>query len=113
MNQPHFLSFVLTVPLGCAYSARVIGAYLLFRYRRRSVTGVSERSDYVALFAFGLAVGVTVAVAFLAYMQLSSIARNCTEVEDLVVQRAARQRKITREKGSKGRTPPPLPPCFD
>ena len=92
-NQPHFLAFVLTVPPGCAYAAYICGVYLLFRYRQRQTTGISDHTDYIVLFAFGLAIGVAVAVAVLAVVQVMSIVRNRTEVEDLVVRRARRARE--------------------
>jgi hypothetical protein len=44
-NQPYFLGFIVSAPVGCIYAGYVHGVYLSYRWGRRRITG-AEKADY-------------------------------------------------------------------
>jgi len=99
-NHTNFTLFVLFAPVGCFHATIIYIAtvwYQLFRrgdYLRSTVRPVefSLHAFLINLFATGLSLGTTIAVGLLFYYQIKSIVRNCTGIEQWIVEKAESRR---------------------
>ncbi|KER24092.1 hypothetical protein T265_08181 [Opisthorchis viverrini] len=102
LNHGHFTWFLLSVPVGCTTSAIVLGRHvynmwfnLPYLFVRPQFTSLIQifTEMFLVMFAFGLAVGVTLAVGGLGLYQLYYIQKNQTGIESWIVAKANHWRK--------------------
>ncbi|KAG5442800.1 Palmitoyltransferase zdhhc6 [Clonorchis sinensis] len=102
LNHGHFIWFLLSVPVGCTTSAIVLGRHvytmwfdLPYLFVRSQFTSLIQifTEMFLVMFAFGLAVGVTLAVGGLGLYQLYYIQKNQTGIESWIVAKANHWRK--------------------
>ncbi|KAF8569599.1 hypothetical protein P879_07959 [Paragonimus westermani] len=107
LNHGYFLHFIHWAPIGCTLCAIMLASavyhdwkslpYVLLR--RSSSQFMSALTNLLLnIFAFGLAVGVSLAVGTLAVYQLFALKKNQTAIESWIVAKANHWRSETGEK---------------
>nr|CAB3267907.1 ZF(DHHC/FYVE/PHD)-1 zinc finger protein [Phallusia mammillata] len=104
-NHTNFIMFVFFAPIGCFHAFLVYCATVWKQLFHRSEylstayypVNFTLNAFIVNLFATGLALGTTFAVGFLFYHQVKSVWRNCTGIEQWIVEKAEDRRDINNE----------------
>jgi len=111
-NHTNFMAFLISAIIGCAQAAVIIFCTL-----NRALNPISYYYDdyymnprdfppnismgigtfFLCLFSLGLAIGVVFAVGFLFTIQMKAILKNCTGIEEWVLEKAAYRREGTGE----------------
>lgn len=106
-NHAHFTYFLLFATLGCAHASIVLGCslyraihrmnYLYYKVPDVPIVHLGLTGMIVTILALGFAIGVVCAVGMLLVVQLRSIARNRTGIEDWIMEKANHRRKDVNE----------------
>uniref|UniRef100_A0A914W5Q6 Palmitoyltransferase n=1 Tax=Plectus sambesii TaxID=2011161 RepID=A0A914W5Q6_9BILA len=94
-NHAYFVRFLASAVVGCTHAAIILGAsiyraifrvwYLYYGTGKEPIVELGLYGLISTIFAFGLAIGVIFSVGFLLYVQLKSIYRNRTGIEDYIM----------------------------
>ncbi|KAF5398849.1 Palmitoyltransferase [Paragonimus heterotremus] len=107
LNHGYFLHFIHWAPIGCTVCAIMLASAIYHDWkslpyvllRRSSSQFLSALTNLLLnIFAFGLAVGVSLAVGTLAVYQLLALRKNQTAIESWIVAKANHWRSETGEK---------------
>lgn len=102
-NHASFVYFLLFAPLGCIHASLVLGPtiyraifrnyYVFYGIKDVPIINLSFSGLVCCMFATGMAFGVAIAVGILFVIQMKSIIRNQTGIENWIVQKAIHRRK--------------------
>ncbi|RNA42259.1 palmitoyltransferase ZDHHC6 isoform X1 [Brachionus plicatilis] len=102
-NHASFVYFLLSAPLGCSHALIVLAPslyralyrnyYIFYRHTQVPLVNLSVYQMIACLFAIGMAFGVVIAVGMLFYVQMKSIVRNRTGIEDWIIKKAKHRRE--------------------
>jgi len=102
-NHGHFIGFLLFAIVGCAQASYILAMTLYYGLHRSWFhyygTGQEPKvtltiwSLLMIMFGLGLAIGVVIAVGALLFLQIRSVLRNQTGIEDWILEKADYRRK--------------------
>lgn len=102
-NQAHFIWFLIFAVLGCLHAAIILSCslyagvyrdyYVYYQQYSKATVILSTTSLILSVFNIGLSIGVVIAVGMLLIIQLKSVFRNKTGIEDWIVDKAEFRRK--------------------
>ena len=114
-NQAHFIWFLIFAVIGCLHAAIILSCalyagvyrdyYVYYQEYTKANVKLTTISLILSVFNIGLAVGVVIAVGMLLFFQLKSVFKNCTGIEDWILDKAHfRRRAIVRAAKEAGDT---------
>jgi len=102
-NHGHFIGFLFFAIVGCAQASYILAVTLYYGLHRSWFhyygTGQEPKvaltiwTLLMIMFGLGLAIGVVIAVGALLFLQLRSVLRNQTGIEDWIIEKADYRRK--------------------
>lgn len=105
-NHANFTYFLLFAPLGCIHAAiilicsvyRALNWQYYYYYTNEPVVHLDFVGFICSMFAIGLAIGVTIAVGMLFFIQMKCIIKNETGIEQWIIEKA-KDRERDEEEG--------------
>lgn len=101
-NQAHFTYFLLFATVGCTHASIVLGCslyralyrnhYLFYKVSNVPIVHLGVWGMVVTVLSLGFAIGVIIAVGMLFVVQMRSILRNRTGIEDWILEKAHHRR---------------------
>lgn len=102
-NQAHFIWFLIFAVIGCLHAAIILSCalyagvyrdyYVYYQEYTKATVKLTTVSLILSVFNIGLSVGVVIAVGMLLFFQLKSVFKNCTGIEDWILDKAHFRRR--------------------
>jgi palmitoyltransferase ZDHHC6 len=102
-NHASFFWFLFYAPLGCIHAVIVLSFglyraifrnyYIYYNVKEVPIVFLEVYGIIACMFAIGMAIGVTVAVGILFFIQLKNIMRNMTGIEEWIMKKAVHRRQ--------------------